>query len=76
MLDCALQLVAMAVGSGKVKQPDIMAMGHRRRSKGMLEQRSNIRVWAGTRLHPDLGVGTSVRNCSVRPATSSSIDFV
>ena len=45
-------------GYRKAIRPIIMATGGRlKRSKvkGHMEQQSSIRIWAGTRLHPDLG---------------------
>ena len=49
--------VAVAAGRRKVIRPVIMATGRRsKRSKvkGHVGQQSSIRIWAGTRLHPDL----------------------
>ena len=59
MKNCAVRPVAVAAGRRKVIRPVIMAMDRRsERSKvkghvGTAIQHSS--VWAGTRLHPDLG---------------------
>ena len=55
--DCAVRPIAVAAVRTKVIWPVIMATG--RRSKGskgkdMWGQQSSIRIWAGTRLQPDL----------------------
>ena len=58
MQDCAVRPVAVAAGSRRVIRPVIMTTGRRsKRSKvkDMWEQQSSIRIWAGTRLHPNLG---------------------